>query len=108
MLSDHSAFKSVNLHFRRGWLSFKRMAKAAGSLSIQRIHTVFTLTDKIIKAFLSGVTSTIYSILNQEQQRIIESCTKKEACKKDKQTFKDLPTVVETTGCLVNGRTAIS
>ena len=52
--------------------------------------------------------STKYSILNQEQQRIIESCTKKEASQRDKQTFKDLPTVVETIGGLVNGRTSIS
>jgi hypothetical protein len=84
------------------------MAKATGSFSILRIHTVLELTDKIIKAFCSGVRSTIYSTLNQEQHRIIESCTRKEANQRDKQIFKDLPTVVETIGGLVNGRTSIS
>lgn len=37
--------------------------------------------------------------------RIIESCTIREASKRDKQAFKDLPTVVKTIGNLINGRT---
>lgn len=83
----------------------KRMAQANGSFSILRIHTVFELSEKIIRAFLNGTRSSIYDVLNKEKDRIIESCTRKEASKRDKQTFKDLPTVVKTISNLINSRT---
>lgn len=73
----------------------KRIAQANGSFSILRIHTVFELSEKIIRAFSNGTRSSIYNVLHKEKDRIIESCTRKEASKRDKQTFKDLPTVVK-------------
>lgn len=83
----------------------KRIAKANGSFSILRIHTVFELSEKIIRAFSNGTRSSIYDVLHKEKYRIIESCTRKEASKRDKQAFKDLPTVVKTIGNLIKGRT---
>lgn len=76
----------------------KRIALANGSFCILRIHTVFELSEKIISAFSNGTRSSIYNVLHKEKDRIIESCTRKEASKRDKQTFKDLPTVVKLQG----------
>ena len=60
-------------------------------------------TDELIKAFTSGVRSSIYRAIHKQLDRILESCTRKEASLRDKQTFKDLPTVVKTVDDLVNG-----
>ena len=57
----------------------------------------------MLKAFTSGVRSSIYRAINKQLDRILESCTRKEASLRDKQTFKDLPTVVKTIDDLVNG-----
>ena len=83
----------------------KRISKANGSFNILRIHTVFELSEKIIRAFLNGTRSSIYGVLNKEKDRIIEFCTRKEASKRDKQTFKDHPTVVKNIDNLIKGRT---
>lgn len=73
----------------------KRLALANCSFSILRIHSVFELSEKIIKVFSNVTRSSIYYVLHKEKDRSIESCTRKEASKRDKQTFKDLPTVVK-------------
>ena len=81
----------------------KRIAKSHDSFSILRIHTVLEATDELIKAFTSGVRSSIYRAIHKQLDRILELCTRKEAGLRDKQTFKDLPTVVKTVDKLVNG-----
>lgn len=60
-------------------------------------------TDALIKSFTNGVRSSIYRAIHKQLDRILESCTRKEASLRDKQTFKDLPTVVKTIDDLVNG-----
>ena len=81
----------------------KRIAKSEVSFSILRIHTVLEATDALIKSFTNGVRSSIYRAIHKQLDRILESCTRKEASLRDKQTFKDLPTVVKTIDDLVNG-----
>lgn len=81
----------------------KRIAKSEVSFSILRIHTVLEATDVLIKSFTNGVRSSIYRAIHKQLDRILESCTRKEASLRDKQTFKDLPTVVKTIDDLVNG-----
>lgn len=66
----------------------KRIALANGSFSILRIHTVFELSEKIIRAFTNGTRSSIYDVLHKEKDRIIESCTRKEAAKETNKLLK--------------------
>lgn len=54
----------------------KRIAKANSSFSILRIHTVFELSEKIIRAFSNGTRSSIYDVLHKEKDRIIEFSTR--------------------------------
>ena len=65
----------------------KRIALANGSFSILRIHTVFELSEKIIRAFSNGTRSSIYDVLHKDKDRSIESCTRKRSQQKRQTNF---------------------
>lgn len=109
MRTINSSNKVINITFILGnILSFllktvivnlvKRIYKYEfkGQLSLLRVHLKLILSIQLLRAFCNGSRSTIYYQLKKLKSKILRSCIRKTASKRDIESFKDFPTVSRT------------